>query len=324
MWLIHPVVPPRSVWLVKLPEAPLLPTICQAPVSSLPALFGPDPRCHGHWARYRQRPTSTETQDPTSSQDKVSREGGFITVTPASQYLGVVDLVGEAGVTLEHGGHVVLATASSHKLSRLLGVGSIRTPACQLSDMLCCLLLPCTAGGNGANISLSPRWSANYRYCVLLARILYTVSSVVCGSSRGNIFPPISPPDRRNECPSTSPRSSEVASIGLCRGLSTACVHIPGQIATGIRRVSRRRGRPPGDERRRIPLPSAQVGQKPLHLSVWHLLTPFVDVSDRQASQLQTKTKCDAKIQLRALRRRSSTGILHQGFGVALQSKNQT
>ena len=118
------------------------------------------------------------------------------------------------------------------------------------------------------------------------------------------------------------PRSYEVASIGLCRGLSTASLHIPGQIATGIRRVSRRRGRPPGDERRRIPLPSAQVGQKPLHLSAWHLLTPFVDVSDRQASQVQTK--CDAEIQLRALRRGSSTGILHQEFGVPLQSKNQT
>ena len=73
MWLIHQVVPPRSVWLVKLPEAPLLPTACQAPVSCLPALRSKS-QCHGHWARYQQRPTSTETQDPTSSQDKVSRD----------------------------------------------------------------------------------------------------------------------------------------------------------------------------------------------------------------------------------------------------------
>ncbi len=70
------------------------------------------------------------------------------------------------------------------------------------------------------------------------------------------------------------------------------------------------------------PYPALRLGQKPLHLR--HLLTPFVVVLDRHAAQSQVERKRDAKFQLRALRRGSSTGILHQGFGVPPQSKNQT
>ena len=144
MWLIHPVVPPRSMWLVKLPEAPLFArglSACQVPVCSLRALRSKS-QCHGHWPRYRQRPTATETQDPTSFQDKSVSRWGLIAATPASQYLGAVGLVGEAaqvrvGVTYGAWRSWCLPACPSHKLAGLLVFGSqLRLASCQTSIAL--------------------------------------------------------------------------------------------------------------------------------------------------------------------------------------------
>ncbi len=88
---------------------------------------------------------------------------------------------------------VVVLAGMSQPQARGAACVRIPTPACQLSDIHCfavhCKGITPTSAHHNAD---RPN---NVTSSCLLPRILYTVSSGVCGSSTGNIFP--SPPESR-------------------------------------------------------------------------------------------------------------------------------